>query len=254
MDEAPASSTALAEPPAGGVPEIAVDNLAPQYASICGILAGFAFVGFSVYLAASDLPAQAPNVAASLFGAFITLMLLAILYALMAADKSGYRVATGLYVYGLPFGLASVTLFYTLSLMALAHPQLHATVAIGRAFVLVIGPAIVMARLNGGALTLKFGRQSPILPRHLGTTLVVLLIAYGLVLLIRPSLVDSLHGDGVAPAYIALGAGTVAGLLSPFIANRSAESTLHRVSINVYLLLGFVALLVSSATAAAALR
>jgi hypothetical protein len=235
-------------------PEPQVDNLATQYAQLCGILAGFAFVGFSVYLAPTDLPAQAPNVAASLFAAFVTLMLLAVLYALMSADRSAYRVATGLYVYGLPFGLASITLFYTLTLMALAHPGLHATVQIGRVFVLVVGPAIVMARLNGGALSLKFGRRSRVLPRRLGTTLVCLLAAAGLVLLVRPSLVGSLSGHGVVPAYIALGSGIVAGALSPFIANRPADSVLHRISIDIYLLVGFAALLVGACMAAATLR
>ena len=50
-----------AESTAAVQPQLEVDNLAPQYAQLCGILAGFAFVGFSVYLAASDLPAQAPD-------------------------------------------------------------------------------------------------------------------------------------------------------------------------------------------------
>ena len=235
-------------------PQLEVDNLAPQYAQLCGILAGFAFVGFSLYLAASDLPAQAPNVAASLFAAFVTLMLLAVLYALMAADKSGYRVATGLFVYGLPFGLATITLFYTLTLMALEHPQLHATVQIGRLFVLVVGPVVAMARLNGGALLLKAGRRSRVLPRRLGTTLACLLAAAGLVLLFRPSIVGSLAGRGVAPAYIALGSGIVGGVLSPFIAARPTDSVLHRVSIDMYLLLGFLALLTSTCLAAASLH
>lgn len=245
-----------AEPELDPAPQPApqVDNLATQYAQLCGILAGFAFVGFSLYLAGTDLPAHAPDVAASLFAAFVTLMLLAVLYALMSADKSAYRVATGLYVYGLPFGLAGITLFYTLTLMALAHPALHATVQIGRVFVLLVGPAIVMARLNGGALDLKFGRRSRVLPRRLGTTLVCLLVAAGLALLIRPSLVGSLSGQGVVPAYLALGSGIVAGALSPLIANRAAESTLHRISIDIYLLLGFAVLLASACLAAAALR
>jgi hypothetical protein len=235
-------------------PELQTDNLAPQYSQLCGILAGFAFVGFSIYLAAGKLPPQAPNVAASLFAGFVTLMLLAVLYALMAADKSSYRVATGLYAYGLPFGLGSITLFYTLTLMALAHPALHATVQIGRIFVVVIGPAIVMARLNGGALMLKGGIRSRILPRRLGLVLVCLLVAAGLILLIWPGIVSSLDGHGVVPAYIALGSACVAGGLSPLIAQRSAESTLHRISIDIYLLVGFVALLASTCIAAAVLR
>jgi len=235
-------------------PELQTDNLAPQYSQLCGILAGFAFVGFSIYLAADKLPPQAPNVAASLFAGFVTLMLLAVLYALMAADKSSYRVATGLYVYGLPFGLGSITLFYTLTLMALAHPALHATVQIGRIFVLVIGPAIVMSRLNGGALMLKGGVRSRILPRRLGLVLVCLLVAAGLTLLIWPGVMSSLDGQGVVPAYIALGSACVAGGLSPLIAQRSADSTLHRISIDIYLLVGFVALLASTCIAAAVLR
>lgn len=249
-----AESTAVQPHPEAVEPRLDVDNLAPQYAQLCGILAGFAFVGFSVYLAAGDLPAQAPDVAASLFAAFVTLMLLAVLYALMTADKSGYRVATGLFVYGLPFGLASITLFYTLTLMALAHPQLHATVQIGRLFVLVVGPVIVMARLNGGARLLKAGRQSRVLPRRLGLTLSCLLAAEGLALLIRPGMVGSLGGHGVVPAYIALGSGIVAGVLSPFIAARSADSILHRISVDIYLLLGFAALAAGTLLAAAAMR
>jgi hypothetical protein len=234
--------------------DLQTDNLAPQYSQLCGILAGFAFVGFSIYLAATDLPPQAPNVAASLFAAFVTLMLLAVVYGLMAADKSGYRVATGLFVYGLPFGLSTTTLFYTLTLMALAHPALHATVQIGRLFVLVVGPAIVMARLNGGALSLKAGRRSRILPRRLGSTLVGLLVVVGLVLLTRPGVVDWLHAGGVYPAYIALGSGIVAGALSPLIALRPPDSALHRISIDIYLLVGFVAILASTCFAAAVLR
>ena len=242
------------ESSAVGSAEIKIENLSPQYAQLCGLLAGFAFVGFSVYVAADKLAGQAANIAASLFAAFITLMLLAVLYALMASDGSVNRVATGVYVYGLPFGLASVTLFYTLTLMALEKPELHSTVQIGRIFVLIIGPAIVLARMNGGAVMLKAGRVSRILPRRLGTVLVVLLVAIGLVLTIRPSIVASLHGHGVVPAYISLGAAVVSGALSPLIANRASESTLHRISIDIYLLIGFVAMVVSTAFAAAVLR
>jgi hypothetical protein len=232
----------------------AADNLAPQYASLCGILAGFAFVGFSVYLAATDLPATAPGVSASMFSAFITLMLLAVLYALMAADRCADRVVTGLYVYGLPFGLASITLFYTLTLMALSHPVLHQTVDIGRLFVVVISPAIVMSRMNNGALSLKAGRRSRMLPRRLGTVLTLTLLAVGLVLFLRPSLVGALHGNGVVPAYIALGSGILAGILSPVIANLPTDRRPHHLVVDAFLLVGFVALLVSTAFAAAYLR
>jgi hypothetical protein len=232
------------------------ENLAPQYSQLCGILAGFAFVGFSIYLARTALPAQAADVTASLFAAFVTLILLAVLYALMAADKSTQRVATGIYVYGLPFGLSSITLFYTLTLMALEHHELKATVQIGRIFVLVVGPAIVMARMNGGALMLKAGRSSRILPRRLGLTLVCLLVAEGLALLIWPHLSNGVrgHGHGVIPAYIALGSAVVAGAMSPLIAQRPDASTPRRISIDVYLLIGFLALIASTFLASAALR
>jgi hypothetical protein len=229
-------------------------NLAPQYASLCGILAGFAFVGFSVYLAADTLPKTAPSVSAAMFSAFITLILLAVLYALMAAERPGVRLLTGLYVYGLPFGLASITLFYTLTLMALSHPALHQTVDIGRLFVVVISPAIVMSRMNGGALSLKAGRRSRMLPRRLGMVLTTILLAAGLVLLIRPSLVGDLRGNGVVPAYIALGSGLLAGILSPVIANLPRDRRPHHLAIDAFLLIGFAALLVSTAFAAAYLR
>jgi hypothetical protein len=232
-------------------PESPTENLAPQYSALCGILAGFAFVGFSIYLARDVLPTQAANVAAALFAAFVTLVLLAVLYALMAADTSHNRVTTGIYVYGLPFGLSSITLFYTLTLMALEKPALHATVEIGRVFVLAVGPAIVLARMNGGALDLKAGRTSRILPKHLGLILVCLLVAEGVAVMIWPHAVHGLRGLGVVPAYIAVGSGVVAGALSPLIAGRSATSTLHRVSIDIYLLIGFAAMAVSTAVAAA---
>jgi hypothetical protein len=235
-------------------PEMQVESLSPQYSQLCGILAGFAFVGFSIYLAREKLPLQAANVTASLFAAFVTLILLAVLYALMAADRSANRVATGIYVYGLPFGLSSITLFYTLTLMALERPQLHETVQIGRIFVLIVGPAIVVARMNGGARMLKAGRASRILPRRLGLTLVSLLVAEGVALMIWPHLSNGVRGHGVVPAYIALGSAVVAGALSPLIADRPDSSTLHRISIDIYLLIGFLALAASTFLASAALR
>jgi hypothetical protein len=237
-----------------GQEELQTENLSPQYSSLCGILAGFAFVGFSIYLAQEKLAPQAADVAASLFAAFVTLVLLAVLYALMAADPSSSRVATGIFVYGLPFGLSSITLFYTLTLMALEHPELHATVQIGRIFVVVVAPAIVLSRMNGGALDLKAGRASRILPGHLGLILVTLLVIEGVVVLVWPGLTDSLKGHGVVPAYIAIGTAVFAGALSPLIARRSATSTLHRVSIDAYLLIGFLAIAASTAIASAALR
>jgi hypothetical protein len=235
-------------------PELQTENLAPQYAQLCGLLAGFAFVGFSIYLARPTLPVEAANVTAAMFAAFVTLMLLAVLYALMAADKSGNRVATGIFVYGLPFGLSSIVLFYTLTLMALEHPQLHATVQIGRIFVLIVGPAIVMARMNGGALSLKVGQATRMVPRRLGLILVSLLVAIGVVIIVRPGVVASLHGHGVAPAYIALGSAIVSGALSPIIAERASDSTVHRGLIDAYLLIGFLALVASTCLAGAALR
>jgi hypothetical protein len=235
-------------------PELETENLAPQYAQLCGLLAGFAFVGFSIYLARPKLPVEAANVTAALFAAFVTLMLLAVLYALMAADKSSSRVAIGIFVYGLPFGLASIVLFYTLTLMALENPQLHATVQIGRIFVLVVGPAIVMARMNGGALSLKAGRSSSLMPRRLGLILVTVLVVLGVVLLLRPSLVGSLDGYGVAPAYIALGSAIVSGALSPIIAERGSNSTVHQNLIDAYLVIGFCALVASTCLAAAVLH
>jgi hypothetical protein len=234
-------------------PELQTENLSPAYSSLCGLLAGFAFVGFSIYLARPTLPAEAANVTAALFAAFVTLMLLAVLYALMAADKSGNRVATGIFVYGLPFGLSSIVLFYTLTLMALENPALHSTVQIGRIFVLVVGPAIVMARMNGGALSLKAGRSGRHVPRRLGLILVSLLTVIGLVILVRPSIVGSLHGHGVAPAYIALGSAIVSGALSPIIAERGSDSTVHRGLIDAYLLVGFCALVASTCLAGAVL-
>lgn len=245
-------STAPETPSFPSEPQI--ENLAPQYSSLCGILAGFAFVGYSIYLARTTLATQAADVTASLFAAFVTLVLLAVLYALMASDKSANRVATGIYVYGLPFGLSSITLFYTLTLMALEHQELHATVRIGRVFVLVVAPAIVIARMNGGALDLKAGRTSRILPRHLGSILATLLAVEGIALLVWPNMTHSLRHLGVVPAYIAVGSAVVAGALSPLIAVRSSASTLHRVAIDAYLLIGFVAIGVSTAIASAALR
>jgi hypothetical protein len=239
---------------AAAKPDLPTENLSPQYSQLCGILAGFAFVGFSIYLARNDLPTQAANVAASLFAAFVTLMLLAVLYALMAADGSTNRVATGLFVYGLPFGLSSVTLFYTLTLMAMEKPQLHATAQIGRVFVLIIGPAIVMARMNGGARSLKDGRRGRFMPRRLGLLLVCLLVAVGLVVVIWPGTVGSLRDHGVVPAYIALGSAVVAGALSPIIAERPAASTLQRVWVDAYLLVSFAALVATTAIAGAVLR
>jgi hypothetical protein len=234
--------------------EFQAENLAPQYASLCGILAGFAFVGFSVYLAADKLPPTAPSVSAAMFSAFITLILLAVLYALMAAERSGVRLVTGLYVYGLPFGLASITLFYTLTLMALSHPALHQTVEIGRLFVVVISPAIVMSRMNGGALSLKAGRRSRLLPRRLGVLLTTVLLLAGLVLFVWPGLVGFARGNGVVPAYIALGSGLLAGILSPVIANLPKGRRPHHLAIDGFLLVGFLALLVSTAFSAAYLR
>ena len=234
--------------------ELQTENLSPQYSQLCGILAGFAFVGYSIYLARTSLAAQAADVTAALFAAFVTLVLLAVLYALMAADSSGNRVATGIYVYGLPFGLSSITLFYTLTLMALEHPELHATVQIGRVFVLIVAPAIVIARMNGGALDLKAGRKSRILPTYLGTTLTALLVAEGVALMIWPGVTASLTGHGVIPAYIAAGSAVIAGAVSPMIARRPAASSLHRLSIDLYLLVGLVAIGTSTAFASATLR
>ena len=119
----PAQAVPAQAKPAQAKPDVPTENLSPQYSSLCGILAGFAFVGFSIYLAQDELLQQAANIAASLFAAFVTLILLAVLYALMSADGSVNRVTIGLFVYGLPFGLSSVTLFYTLTLMATEKPR-----------------------------------------------------------------------------------------------------------------------------------
>jgi hypothetical protein len=232
----------------------AVGNLAPQYSSLCGILAGFAFVGFTIYLAADPMPAGAANVTAALFAAFAALTLLAILYGLMAADSSPVRVAIGLYVNGLPFGLGSITLFYTLTLMAMERSQLHATATIGRVFVLLVGPALVLARMNGGAHLLTESGLKRRISRRTQNVLALVLALFGLVLLIRPGIVSGLHDDGVYPAYIVLASTVVAGLLSPVIAQRQSGAPRAHAWTDLYLIGSFLALAANTIFAAAAMH
>jgi hypothetical protein len=120
--------------------------------------------------------------------------------------------------------------------------------------VLLIGPALVLARMNGGAYILTLsGLKRRISPR-VQSLMALVLALFGLALLIRPSMVSGLHNDGVYPAYIVLASTVVAGLLSPVIAQRRSGTPLKHAWTDLYLIGSFVALAANTVFAAAAMQ
>jgi hypothetical protein len=232
--------------------ELKVENLTHLYSQLCGVLAGFAFAGFSFFVTGAGSPAQAGDVAVSLFSAFGTLVLVAVLYALLAGDTSRDRATMGLFVYGLPFGLAILALFYALTLISTDRPELAATVWIGRVLVVAVGPVLVLARLSVTALALARDPRTRG-PRYLGFVLTVVLLAAGTILAAWPSFDLGISGSPVVPAYLGLGSAIAATLLSPFISTRPATYKPSNATVYLLLIVSFGTLAVYAAFAGTAL-
>lgn len=233
-----------------------VGHLISLYSQLAGVLAGFAFAGLSFYLTRSELPSQAAGVAVSLFTAFAALVIVAILYALLSGespDVATRRVDASLLVYGLPFGLSIITLFYSLTLMATERPELAGMVGVGKFIVIAAAPLIVIGRLNIAAMD-ACGRRPGWQPYHFGWILVVALPALATVTLVNGPLVDPWpEVSAVYPAYIGLGTAVAAAVLSSIISTRRPDFELPRPIIYVYLVTAFVALASYSNLAAVAL-
>jgi hypothetical protein len=230
-----------------------VGSLASQYAQIAGVLAGFAFTGFAIFLT-SDRPANAEAVAASLFSAFAALVLTAILYALLSGEPSPHRRAIGACVYGLPFGLAVITMFQTLALMSAGAAGLGEAVDLGRFLVLAVGPPILMARLTIAAGYLKSPTPSGRGAHVIGWVFFGLLIVGGVFMAAaRPEVPLELpHVLGVAG--IGLISTVAVGLVSPWVSTRPFNYVPGRWFVVVFLVLSLLAIVLFMLTADAAVR
>ncbi|WP_328534767.1 hypothetical protein OG836_13415 [Micromonospora zamorensis] len=216
--------------------------LPPLYSQLSGVLAGFALAGFSIFLAADDLPPRAGSVSAALFSSFVSFVLLAVLYTTLADDPSSARRAVGLNIYGLPFGLAIVNLVYTLTLVATDRPALTATVNIGRLLVVVFGPVIVMSRLVVAAQKVPIHPGQGQLSLRLGWSLTAAQLLVGVVAIFAAAMLDSMPSLGVLPAFFGLGAATLVGLLSAFVHAQHSEARIRPAHLHAFLASSFAAL------------
>jgi hypothetical protein len=233
--------------------ELRVQSLTNLYSQLCGVLAGFAFAGFSIYVTSTELPPHAAGVAVTLFSAFGTLVLVAALYALLSGDTSQDRATVGLFVYGLPFGLAILALFYALTLIAANQPELSDTVWVGRVLVVAVGPVLVLARLTITALAVARDPRSRG-ARRLGWVLTVVLLVGGAFLTAWPALLDVRFTPyPTIPAYLGLGSAIVATLLSPLISTRPATYKPGSASVSLTIVISFLTLAVYAWSASTAL-
>jgi len=244
----------------GPLPRVGEDagvaNLTSLYSQLCGVLAGFAFAGLAIYLNASQLPAQAAAVSVSLFTAFAALVIVSVLYALLSGESSRVatrRTDTSLLLYGLPFGLSIITMFYALTLMAVERPELAGMVGVGKFLVVVATPTILLGRLNIAAIDIAadHGRWKP---HQLGWVLLILYPIVAAFILNWSSLtayVDATAGS--VPGYIGLGSAVLAAVVSPIISTRPPGYRLRPGWVASYLTLSFVAVVTYSVLAVAAL-
>lgn len=230
-----------------------VGALSSQYAQIAGVLAGFGFAGFTIFLT-TDRPANGGAVAASLFSAFAALVLTAILYALLSGEPSPHRQAIGTCVYGLPFGLAVITMFQALTLMSAGVPGLAEAVDLGRVLVVAVGPPIVMARLVIAAGYLRNSAADRRVRRLLGWTFFALLVVGGtFVAVARPDIPIELPRV-LTVAGIGLVAAVLAAVISPWVSTRPPGYVPGNWFVVVFLVSSFVALVVFVLSADAAIR
>ena len=228
-----------------------VAGLAGLYAQIAGVLAGFGFAGFTILLTAQTVPDNAPTIAATLFSAFATLILVAILYALLVGDPVPDRMNIGLCIFGLPFGLAVITMYEALTLLALSRLGFTEAAMIGRVLAVVVGPVILTARLTIAARYLGVVTKSGRRPHLMGWPLTLLAGALGVTALIVD--VSDLVGPLASPlrsANVALVAAVLAGLLSPWVSTRPDRYEAGPKFVVGYLIVSFLLLVVFILSAA----
>ena len=233
-----------------------VVNLASLYSQLCGVLAGFAFAGLAIYLSASDLPEHAEAISVCLFSAFAALVIIAVLYALLSGESSVLatrRTDASLLIYGLPFGLSIITMFFSLTLMAAGRHELAGMVGVGRFVVVLATPTILLGRLTVAAMDGSAG--AAFRPHRLGWVLLVAYVAVAIAMLIYSPLTDFIHGSvGALPGYVGLGSAVAAAVASPLFSTRRPDFGLPPVWVSAFLVFSFAILLAYAALALAALK
>jgi hypothetical protein len=229
-----------------------VGSMASLYSQIAGVLAGFGFAAFTLFLTIDKLPSNAGAIAASQFSAFAGLILVAILYALLAGEPSPQRKAMGVLLYGLPFGLAVITMFETLTLLALSRAGLSSSVTIGRTLVLVVGPAFLLARLMIASRYVSPVSQTSRLAYVAGCLLVAALVITGLFTMLFASTTPWRQYSAWA-AHMGLILAVAAAASSSWLTTRSPSYGVNKWYVRCYLALSFIMLMIYVALAGAAL-
>jgi hypothetical protein len=243
-------------PPTGPLHlEINVSTLSSVYAQFSGALAGFVFTAFTIYLSrtGSDGVAdpRAGRVSAALFSAFGALVLTTLLYTVLSGETSGNRAAIGLFVYGLPLGLAILTMFYSIVLFTIDNRALATVTTQGRFVLALIGPVLIMARINVSARNLcRQGRGWRAF--HLGWIYVVALTGLGAALSVSGFAIH-LAGYSVWADYAGFATAAIVAAGSPWINTRAADYEPPASLIYAYLTACFLSFAVFAVLSVAAL-
>ncbi|ROO50802.1 hypothetical protein EDC02_5660 [Micromonospora sp. Llam0] len=247
-----------------------VTQIAGFYAQMTGVLAGFAFTAMVVLLSPIQVDERAEvgrkdeQVLAALFAAFIALVVTTLNYSLLAGEPAdaSQRAHSMRLIDGVPFGMAAVMLFQGITLLLNAGRMGRLLVGTGRAFTVVIGPALAYYYLVNGTSDIETLRAAggsehvcePQAAALLGQILNVVLVAVlaaSTVRRLQPS-----RGRDLArrlsnmPAVVVLATTVIAAMVSGYVGTRPPEFLLPAAMVNLYLVAVFAVLVLVGLTIA----
>nr|BFE50136.1 hypothetical protein GCM10017745_35630 [Saccharothrix mutabilis subsp. capreolus] len=230
------------------------------YWQLAGVLAGFAFVALASYLitgpggsVATRSRADRSGAARSLFSTFAALVLVAVLYALLTGEPDGSpRANLGVLVTGVPFGLAIITMFYSLTQMAAAR-GLYDLARTGRFLVVFIGPVVVFSRLNNGVFVVSRGTSSPWPPYRTGWVLLVLVAVLSFICAALGRRFPRWRFGETISAHACLVTGVLAAGIAAYLAAKPASYNLSEGALHATVALMAVVMVGFSVAAASAI-
>ncbi|MDG4769181.1 hypothetical protein [Solwaraspora sp. WMMD792] len=237
-----------------------------------GVLAGFAFTAMVVLLSPTQVDERAEvgrkdeQVLAALFAAFIALVVATLNYSLLAGEPAdaSQRAHSMRLIDGVPFGMAAVMLFQGITLLLIAGRMGRLLVRTGRAFTVVIGPALAYYYLVNGTsdiATLRAAgsdvcepQAAALLGQILNVVLVAVLAASTVRRLQPPRGRDLARRLSNMPAVAVLATTVIAAVASGYVGSRPPEFLLPTAMVDLYLVAVFAVLLFVGLTIALSAR
>jgi hypothetical protein len=203
-----------------------VTTAAGIYSQVAGMLAGLAFTALVAFLG-RHAQADDDSAAVTLMLTFVSLVVVAVLYAVLAGgpDESG-PAYLGVMIYGGSFALAILSMFHSIGLLAARTAGLVWTLRAARVWTSAVGPAVAMLLVSSAALDIYYfncgvpsgdldggltyvgcepatSQLAPTKPFGLGLALAIGVLALSSIVLLRRTRYS--HGRGwlAAPAMVA---------------------------------------------------